>query len=135
MNRHDSNLSTANRLARAAARLRFVERKLCEQGRASEALEVAREASRTEQRALSLIGYRVATVAAAIALFLGSGSAHAEAKRPKPVVCVDFEVLPTQPGKPRVGICRDGKRPRLFSYWSQVTVDDSDGPRTVTVGG
>lgn len=57
MNRHHSSTSDAARLARAAARLRATEARLARMGKASAAVEVAREASRYEWRALELVGY------------------------------------------------------------------------------
>jgi hypothetical protein len=80
------------------------------------------------------------TMSTTLALLLVTSVASAETpKKPKPVVCEDFEVLvdaarAKATGRTMIGVCRDGKKPRLFTSWSRVTVEDSDGPRSYTVG-
>lgn len=160
--RHNTSNSDAVRLARAAATLRAVEARLARQGHASEAIRVARDASRYEARALELCGYpkpedreawepgahmarlRVAEklVGCILAgcLLLGfAASASAEPKTRKPSVCVNFEVIVSAEQarakhETMLGVCRDGKRPKLFTNWLPVTINDGETDHTYTVG-
>lgn len=73
-----------------------------------------------------------------LAALLIAGTASAETTR-KPRVCVAFEVVVTaEQAKARhttmLGVCRDGKRPVLFTNWRPVTINDGTADHTYTVG-
>lgn len=61
--------------------------------------------------------------------------ASAEAKPRKPFVCAasDFRAFedpkaPKGAGKTvMVGVCTEGKRPRLMTHWTSVTTEDAEG--------
>lgn len=68
-----------------------------------------------------------------------ASNACAEASH-KPTVCEHFSEMTvtdkdSSTGKRKLGICSDGKRPRVFTYWTYVTVEDGNGPRKYAVGG
>lgn len=71
---------------------------------------------------------------------LVASNACAETKERKPSVCADFTETvvadkSTPTGKRKVGICYDSKRPRVFTYWTYVTVESESGPHKYAVGG
>ncbi len=81
------------------------------------------------------VGLSAATVLFAL---LVSGTAAAETTR-KPRVCLKFEVVVTAAqartkGTTMLGVCRDGKRPVLFTNWLPVTINDGTADHTYTVG-
>lgn len=74
-----------------------------------------------------------------VSCFIAS-EACAETKPRKPTVCENFtettvadKASPT--GRRKIGICYDSKRPRVFTYWQAVTVDNGNGPHKYVVGG
>lgn len=62
-------------------------------------------------------------LAAFLAALLASGMAAAETKARKPLICADFEVYKAQ-GR-EVGVCLDGKAPRVWKTWAKVELDGS----------
>ena len=73
-----------------------------------------------------------------LAALLIAGTASAETTR-KPRVCVAFEVIvdaaaARAKNTTMLGVCRDGKRPVLFTNWRPVTINDGTTDHTYTVG-
>lgn len=72
---------------------------------------------------------------------LVASNVSAEPVKPrKPTVCENFSETTvadktTPTGKRRLGICYDGKRPRVFTFWTPVVVEDGSGRRSYVVGG
>jgi hypothetical protein len=140
MNHHNAGNSDAQRLARAAARMRHAETQLAKLGKASAALEVSREATRLEGRALKLAGYRaLPALGFLLALLVPSLARAEEPKAARAIVCVNFEVVVNgEQAKARhttmLGVCRDGKRPRLFQHWMPVVINDGERDHSFVVG-
>lgn len=67
---------------------------------------------------------RLATSLVSAALLLASSSALAQSKPKKPAVCVSYELVTTKAGK--AALCLDGKRPRVFTSFVEVTLTDTE---------
>lgn len=65
---------------------------------------------------------RLATSLVSVALLLASSSAIAQSKPKKPAVCVSYELI--QGAKGKLGLCLDGKKPRVFTSFSEGTLTD-----------
>lgn len=83
-----------------------------------------------------LVGLCASSVLTAL---LVTGTAAAEGKQKKPVVCFNFEVIvdsATARAKHEMmlGVCRDGKRPKLFTNWLPLTINDGERDVTFIVG-
>ena len=59
----------------------------------------------------------------ALTLFAGPTLASAQDKPKKPSVCAVYELAATKAGG-KVAICLDGKRPRVFTAFSEGTLTD-----------
>lgn len=122
MNRHDTTYSDACRIARAAVRARLAGDE--------------QTARRLESKALSMVEglpvrrvtewgrklTRVATAAIAVLALSLPGVASAQEKPRKPSVCSVYELVSTKAGK--AALCLDGKRPRVFTSFSEGTLTD-----------
>lgn len=66
----------------------------------------------------------------ALTIFAGSALASAQDKPRKPSVCAVYELAATKAGS-KVAICLDGKRPRVFTSFSEGTLTDPATGATV----
>lgn len=121
--RHDTKFAEACRLSRHAVKCR--------------ALGDEDRARRLEAKALEMVGdihdrqitewskrakRCIAAAMAGLALWCSPGVAEAAPK--KPTVCVAYEVIEHK-GKV-LGVCHDGKRPKLYASWKMVDVADPE---------